>query len=177
MFLPRNFVLAACLGIASWAHAGPDVQVGFSPEGSARQLVLETIGGARHRIQMLAYAFQAPDVVQALVDARNRGVQVQVVVDRKRNRNKPSQQAMDFVTRHGVELRTNSHYHIHHDKTIIVDGETVQTGSFNYAPSAETANSENVVVIRGMPEVASRYLAHWQSRWDSAKPYAATLRE
>ena len=38
--------------------------------------------------------------------------------------------------------------------SVIVDGQTVQTGSFNFAPSAETANSENVVVIRGMPEVA-----------------------
>jgi phosphatidylserine/phosphatidylglycerophosphate/cardiolipin synthase-like enzyme len=170
--------LAAGLGLIPFgAHADPSVQVGFSPEGSARQLVLETIGGARDRIQMLAYAFQAPDIMQALVEASKRGVSVQVVVDKKRNLNKPSKKAMDFAVRGGVQLRTNDHYHIHHDKTIIVDGETVQTGSFNYAPSAETLNSENVVVIRGMPEVARQYVAHWQSRWDLGQPYTVPDRK
>lgn len=169
----RSFAAAALLTLSCLAHAEPSVEVGFSPEGSARQLVLKTIGGAQHSIQMLAYAFQAPDIAQALVDAKKRGVEVRIVVDHKRNRNKPSKAAMDLVTGNGVELRTNSHYHIHHDKAIIVDGHTVETGSFNFAPSAETMNSENVVVIRGMPDVARQYLAHWQSRWDQGKPYPA----
>lgn len=171
--LIRRAVLAALLGASFALSAEPKVQVGFSPEGSARELVLETIGGAKQSIQMLAYAFQAPDIMQALVEAQKRGVTVRVVVDKKRNQGKASKAAMDFVTRNGVELRTNNHFHIHHDKTIIADGATVQTGSFNYAESAETANSENVLVIRDMPEVSRRYLAHWQSRWDLSSPYAA----
>jgi phosphatidylserine/phosphatidylglycerophosphate/cardiolipin synthase-like enzyme len=109
--------------------------------------------------------------MQALVDAKKRGVDVRVVIDKKRNERKASKKAMDFVTRNGVELRTNDHFHIHHDKTIIVDGKTVETGSFNFAPSAETANSENVVVIHDMPEVTRQYIAHWQSRWDLGVPY------
>lgn len=169
----RCFVLAAVLSISPFAHAEPSIQVGFSPEGSARKLVLETMGSAQHSIQMLAYAFQAPDIMQALVDARHRGVEVRVVIDKKRNQGKASKAAMDLVTRNGVELRTNEHFHIHHDKTIIVDGNTVETGSFNFALSAETVNSENVVVIRDMPEVSRQYLAHWQSRWDLGKPYPA----
>lgn len=165
--------LTALAALPSLAHAEPDIRVGFSPEGSARQLVLETIGSAQRSIQILAYAFQAPDIMQALVDAKQRGVEVRVVVDKKRNQNKTSRKAMDFVARHGVELlRTNDHFHIHHDKTVIVDGETVETGSFNFAPSAETLNSENVVVIRNAPEVARQYLAHWQSRWNLGQPYA-----
>lgn len=167
----RCAALAALLALAPTSQAQPSVQVGFSPEGSARQLVLETIASAQQSIQMLAYAFQAPDIAQALADAQQRGVQVRVVVDKRRNENKPSQKAMDLVLRHGVALRTNDRFHLHHDKTIIVDGHTVETGSFNFAPSAETANSENVVVLRGMPEVARQYLAHWQSRWDGGVPY------
>lgn len=169
----RSIALAALIGLPCMSYAQPNVQVGFSPEGSAQKLVLETIGNAKQSIQMLAYAFQAPDIAQALVDAEKRGVEVRVVVDKKRNRNKPSKKAMDFVTRYGVELRTNDHYHIHHDKTLIVDGNTVQTGSFNYAPSAEKVNSENVVVIRDMPEVSRQYVEHWQSRWNLGKPYPA----
>jgi len=175
----QRLALAALLALSPLVNAEavaetaaePDIEVGFSPEGSARELVLRTIASAQHSIQMLAYSFQAPDITQALVDAKQRGVQVRVVIDKKRNLGKTSKAAMDFVTRHGIELRTNDRFHIHHDKTIIVDGHTVETGSFNFAPSAETVNSENVVVIRGMPQVARQYVEHWQSRWDSGVPY------
>ena len=109
--------------------------------------------------------------MQALVAAKNRSVKGRVVVDKKRNKGKTSKKAMVFVTSNGVDSRTNDHFHIHHDKVIIVDGSTAETGSFNFAPSAETANSEKVVVIRDMPEVAKQYIAHWQPRWDLGKPY------
>lgn len=165
--------LTLLIGLPWLAHAEPSVQVGFSPEGSARQLVLDTIDGARQSIQMLAYAFQSKDIAQALMRAHDRGVEVRVVVDKKRNAVNASLAVMDTVSRHGIALRTNDHFHLHHDKAIIVDGHTVETGSFNFAPSAETRNSENVVVIKGMPEVAQQYLAHWQSRWDLGKPYVA----
>lgn len=171
MSIFRKLALTALLSIPVLVQAEPSVQVGFSPEGSAQKLVLETIASSQQDIQILAYAFQAPDIIQALVAAKSRGVNVRVVVDKERNKGKTSKKAMDVVTSNGIELRTNDHFHIHHDKVIIVDGSTVETGSFNFAPSAETANSENVVVIRDMPEIAKQYLAHWQSRWDLGKPY------
>jgi len=167
----RIISLAAMLSFCSAVQAAPGIEVGFSPEGSARALVLKVIGEARRSVQILAYAFQAQDVADALVAAKKRGVAVRVVVDKDRNTGKASLAAMDFVTRNGVELRTNGRFHLHHDKTIIVDGGTVQTGSFNYVPSAETKNSENVVVIRDMPDIAARFLSHWQSRWDGGVPY------
>lgn len=167
----QSAALVILLGISAVSHADPSVQVGFSPEGSARKLVLETIGSAKHSIQMLAYALQAPDIAQALVDAKNRGVNVRIVVDKKRNLGKVSIVAMDLMALNAIELRTNEHFHLHHDKTIIVDGNTVETGSFNFARSAEMVNSENVVVIRDMPEVSRQYIAHWQSRWDLGEPY------
>jgi len=169
--MPTVRLLLLLLAIPALSQAAPQVEVGFSPEGSARALVLQTIGSAKHSIHMLAYAFQAPDIAQALVDASRRGVRVQVVVDKQRNLGAASRAAMDLVTGQGVELRTNDRYHLHHDKTFIVDEHTVETGSFNFAVSAETVNSENVLVLRNAPEVARQYLAHWQSRWDQGEAY------
>lgn len=63
-----------------------------------------------------------------------------------------SKAAMLYVANNGVKLRIDGHYHIQHDK-MIVDKQTVETGSFNFAPSAETENSENVIVIRGCPKL------------------------
>lgn len=148
------------------AAAAPSVQVGFSPEGSALQLVLKTIESAQHEIRLMGYSFTSPEVVSALVRAKRRGVDVRIVLDEKGNRSKASQAAMNVVVNAGIPLRTNGRYAIMHDKVIIVDNHTVEAGSFNYTRSAASRNSENVLVINEVPEVAQTYLQHWQSRWD-----------
>lgn len=55
-----------------------------------------------------------------------------------------------------------------------MDGHTVETGSFNYTRAGSRRNSENVLVIREMPEVAGSYLAHWQSRWNEGTVWKPT---
>lgn len=49
----------------------PSVKVGFSPEGSASALVLDTINSAESSIRMMAYSFTDPDVMHALAKAKN----------------------------------------------------------------------------------------------------------
>ncbi|WP_336709096.1 MULTISPECIES: phospholipase D family nuclease [unclassified Cedecea] len=148
------------------AAAASSVQFGFSPEGSALQLVLKTIESAQQEIRLMGYSFTSPEVVSALVRAKHRGVDVKIVLDEKGNRSKASQAAMNVVVSAGIPLRTNGRYAIMHDKVIIVDNHTVEAGSFNYTRSAASRNSENVLVINEVPEVAQTYLQHWQSRWD-----------
>lgn len=157
-----------CLSLCSLqsAVAAPSVQAGFSPEGSALQLVLKTIESAQQEIRLMGYSFTSPEVVSALVRAKRRGVDVRIVLDEKGNRSKASQAAMNIAVNAGIPLRTNGRYTIMHDKVIIVDNHTVEAGSFNYTRSAASRNSENVLVINEVPEVAQTYLQHWQSRWD-----------
>ena len=142
------------------------IETGYSPEGTALQLVLKTINSAQQEILLMGYSFTSPEVVSALVRAKHRGVDVKIVLDEKGNRSKASQAAMNVVVNAGIPLRTNGHYAIMHDKVIIVDNHTVESGSFNMTRSASSRNSENVLVINDVPEVAQTYLQHWQSRWD-----------
>ncbi|WP_413676710.1 phospholipase D family protein [Pantoea dispersa] len=156
-----------CLTFSAAALADtPAIDVGFSPEGSAQQLVLRTLDSARESIRLMGYSFTSPEVVRALVAARRRGVDVRVVVDDKGNRSKASQAALNVLANAGIPLRTNGQYKIMHDKVIVTDGQNVETGSFNYTRSAAESNSENVLVVRGVPALAQTYLAHWQSQWD-----------
>jgi phosphatidylserine/phosphatidylglycerophosphate/cardiolipin synthase-like enzyme len=62
---------AACV-----APDGPAIGTGFSPEGSAERLVLKAICTARHSVHLSAYSFTSPAIVQALIDAHRRGVDV-----------------------------------------------------------------------------------------------------
>ncbi|MCU6668749.1 phospholipase D family protein [Enterobacteriaceae bacterium H4N4] len=162
------------LMISASSYAAPSIEVGFSPEGSAQKRVLETINNAHSSIQMMAYAFQAKDITAALDAAEQRGVKVQVVIDKRRNTGPVSLAAMRDIARHGVALRIDGHYHIQHDKMMIVDGTTLETGSFNYAKSAEYSNSENVLIIKNMPDVVAQYQAHFASRWTISQPFTLT---
>jgi phosphatidylserine/phosphatidylglycerophosphate/cardiolipin synthase-like enzyme len=44
-------------------------------------------------------------------------------------------------------MRMDYRYAISHDKFIVVDGETVEEGSFNYNVAAESKNSKSVLVL------------------------------
>ncbi|UZB34965.1 phospholipase D family nuclease [Erwinia amylovora] len=156
------------------AVAAPSIDAGFSPEGSAQQLVLRTLDDARESIRLMGYSFTSPDVVKSLVAAKRRGVDVRVVVDDRGNRSRASQSAMNVVVNAGIPLRTNGQYKIMHDKVIITDGQNVQLGSYNYTRSAAESNSENALVVREVPALAQTYLAHWQSRWDGGKDWQST---
>jgi len=162
-----TIAIAVCLTFSAAASADtPSLDVGFSPEGSAQQLVLRTLDDAQESIRLMGYSFTSPEIVKSLVAARQRGVDVRVVVDDRGNRSKASQAAMNVVVNAGIPLRTNSQYEIMHDKVIITDGQNVELGSFNYTRSAAESNSENALVVRGVPALAQTYLTHWQSRWE-----------
>jgi phosphatidylserine/phosphatidylglycerophosphate/cardiolipin synthase-like enzyme len=61
------------------------IETGFSPEGTALQLVLKTITTAQQEIRLMGYSFTSPEVAGALVRAKQRGVDVKVVLDHKAN--------------------------------------------------------------------------------------------
>ena len=167
-----TITIAVCLTFSAAASAGsPSLDVGFSPEGSALQLVIRTIDDARESIRLMGYSFTSPEIVRALVAAKRRGVDVRVVVDDKGNHSKASQAEMNIIVNADIPLRTNSQYRIMHDKVIITDGQNVELGSFNYTRSAAESNSENALVVRGVPALAQTYLTHWQSRWDEGSDW------
>lgn len=155
-------------------QAAPSVQTGFSPEGTAQQLVLTVIGEAQRDIRLMGYAFTSPEVTRALIRAHRRGVGVWVVVDAQANQNGAGRAVLNLLANAGVNVRTVNTYKILHDKLIVVDGVTTETGSFNFCRSANRANSENVVVLRDMQEVAQQYLTHWQSRWAQGQDWQST---
>lgn len=52
---------------------------------------------------------------------------------------------------------------------MIVDGLTIQLGSFNYTKSAEESNAENVLVVSNNYALVTAYLNQWQKFWSESK--------
>jgi phosphatidylserine/phosphatidylglycerophosphate/cardiolipin synthase-like enzyme len=70
---------------------------------------------------------------------------------------------------HHIPVRLNDRYAIMHDKFMVIDGHTVELGSFNYTAAAEHKNAENVLVLHNAPEIAARYVVQWQAIWEGGE--------
>jgi phosphatidylserine/phosphatidylglycerophosphate/cardiolipin synthase-like enzyme len=168
--------------LASAGQAGVTVpaegktEIAFSPNEGAEQLVVKVIDSAKSEIRMLTYSFTSRPIAQALLRAKKRGVDVKVVVDHKNNlqedRTGKSRAVLDTLVNAGIEVKTISVYAIHHDKVIIVDQKTLQTGSMNYSSSGESRNSENVIVLWDARQAAQAYLTHFNRNYNQAAAYA-----
>lgn len=151
------------------------LEVAFSPDEGAQALVLKVINTSKTEIHMLAYSFTSAPVVQALLDAKKRGVDIKLVVDDKNNlsenRNGKARAALSALANAGIDVRTIVIYPIHHDKVIISDQQTVELGSFNYSDAAAHKNSENVLVNWNNPQLAKTYETHFQRNYRRSTTY------
>jgi phosphatidylserine/phosphatidylglycerophosphate/cardiolipin synthase-like enzyme len=68
-----------------------------------------------------------------------------------------------------IPVRQDGNPSFMHHKVIIVDAETVITGSLNFSDSADTSNDENVVVLQN-ERIAAKYLEEFNRLWKDAAP-------
>jgi phosphatidylserine/phosphatidylglycerophosphate/cardiolipin synthase-like enzyme len=164
-------------GVAARVEATGNIEVAFSPDEGAEGLVVKVIDSARNSIRMLAYNFTSRPVVEALIRARRRGVDVILVADEKANtsedRSGKARAALSALAEAGGNVRLIGVYAIAHDKQITVDASTVETGSFNFSAAAAHQNSENVMVNWNNPPLAEVYLKHFDRNYHQAVQYQA----
>lgn len=149
--------------------AAGTVEVAFSPNGGGAAMIVKAIGEAKKSVKVQAYSFTNADIAKALVEAKKRGVDVRIVLDKSQETEKYS--SATFFVNSGLPVRIDDDFAIAHSKVMIIDEETVITGSFNFTKAAEEKNGENVLVMRGNKELAALYLQNWQWRWDASETY------
>ena len=119
-------------------------------------------------ILVQAYSFTSAPIAKALLNAHKRGVQVQVILDKSQRTEKYS--SADFLANQGVPTMIDAQHAISHNKVMIIDGETVLTGSFNFTKAAQEKNAENLLIIRD-PALAAQYTQNWQAHAQHSQPY------
>ncbi len=136
-------------------HTPFSAEVHFSPKGGCTETVVRELAAARHVIQVLAYSFSSKPIAQALVDAKLRGVHVEIVLDHSNEAESYSD--LHFFLEQGLTPVIDPHHAIAHNKVMIIDNRTLVTGSFNFTHQAEAENAENLLVIKGHPELLKAY--------------------
>jgi phosphatidylserine/phosphatidylglycerophosphate/cardiolipin synthase-like enzyme len=76
-----------------------------------------------------------------------------------------------FLYNSGIPTRIGTAHAIAHNKIMIIDGETVITGSFNFTKAAEEKNAENLLVIRNTVW-ATKYIENWKAHADHSESYS-----
>jgi phosphatidylserine/phosphatidylglycerophosphate/cardiolipin synthase-like enzyme len=138
----------------SW-HSPPFHQVLFSPKGGCTEAVVRELGHARHEILVLAYSFTSKPIAQALVEAKMRGVHIEIVLDHSNEHEAYSD--LRFFLEQGLVPLIDPHHAIAHNKVMIIDKRTLITGSFNFTHNAEHDNAENLLVLKGYPDLVQAY--------------------
>ena len=115
-----------------------------------------------------AYSFTSAPIAKALLSAHKRGVKVEVILDKSQRKEKYS--SADFLAHAGIRTLIDSAHAIAHNKVMVIDGEIVITGSFNFTKAAEEKNAENLLVIRDKA-LAEKYIRNWQEHEGNSEPY------
>jgi TonB family protein len=146
----------------------PGWEVYFSPNGGCTEAIIKELNKAKTTILVQAYHFSSEPIAKALLDAHKKGGKVEVILDKSQKAEKYS--AADFFANSGIPTKIDSAHNTAHNKIIIIDDETVITGSFNFTKNAEEKNAENLLVIRDK-KLAERYVKNWQEHEKHSETY------
>lgn len=135
------------------------IDVCFSPRGNCTAAIIKELNSAKHTILVQAYSFTSAPIAAALVTAHKRSVSVQVILDKSQK--KAGYSSATFLSNSGIQTYIDYAHAIAHNKVMIIDDETVITGSFNFTKAAEEKNAENLLIIKS-PDLAKLYKNNWQ---------------
>lgn len=125
---------------------GTRIETLFSPDDGTADRIIDLIQQAQERIVFMAYSFTSDDIADAMLERANAGVTVSGVFEE-------SQYYANIGTEYdrlydaGLEVRLDGNSRNMHHKVIIIDGEVLILGSYNFSGSAEIRNDENTLII------------------------------
>jgi phosphatidylserine/phosphatidylglycerophosphate/cardiolipin synthase-like enzyme len=160
-------VLAANAPIlpASSVASGAAIAVCFAPEEDCAAFAVRAINNAEREILVGAYGLTTGSgIVEALVRAKERGVDVRLIADRTTPCERES--GIEPLAAAGVPVWIDAQARI---ATMVIDGVVTLTGSMNWTRGA-AVNSEDLNLISS-PAVAAAYAGHWRDRLAVSSPF------
>ena len=137
-------------------------------QNSVEGRLVEKINAAQNSIHIAAFEFDLIPVAEALIAARNRGVDVRWVTDDEHGLEadeEPGRGQFAMLQQAGIEVRADTRSALMHNKFWIFDAQTVWTGSTNITESAIFKQDNNTIVIHS-PVVAAMFEREFQEMWD-----------
>ena len=148
---------------------GAAISVCFAPEEDCAGFAAQAIDRARSQILVNAYNLTTgAGIVEALVRARARGVDVRLIADKRTPCERNT--GIDALAAAGTPIWIDRAVPIAHAKTMVIDGALTLMGSYNWTRNA-ARNSEDLNLVASRA-VAAAYAAQWRSRLAVSVPFA-----
>lgn len=146
---------------------GTPVQVLFAPEDDVLDHLVPLVQGAQHSVRFMAFSFTHDGLESAMLERAQAGVKVEGIVETRGSETKYS--ALGGLFCGGLSVRQDGNPGTFHHKVLIIDDETVVTGSLNFSDNADESNDENVVIVSN-GDIAALYVQEFERRWAEAAP-------
>jgi len=130
--------------------------------------LIDKINAAQASIHIASFEFDLTPVAEALIAAKQRGVDVRWMTDNEHGLEadeEPGHGQFAMLEDAGIEVRDDGRSALMHNKFWIFDGQLVWTGSTNITVNGIFKQNNNVIVIRST-KLAEIYEREFQEMWD-----------
>ena len=136
------------------------IAIRYSPHGGAIEAVISTLDRAEQWIILAMYSLTHSDIVDAIIAARWRGVEVAIKLDKLQSAGASQSAAIAQLQSAGVIVEVSNQSRQLHDKFAVIDARWIITGSFNWTANAENRNRENLLIL-DCPDLAWSFTSEW----------------
>ena len=147
----------------------PSITVLFTPGDDCIQAIVDELDAARRSVHVQAYVLTSDPIGRALIAAKKRGLDVRVIFGSGSARGEGSE--AERLLAEKVIVLVDGFHRYAHNKIMIIDRSVVITGSFNFSEKAQEENAENMLIIKGHPDVARRFNQNWAVHAKHSLPY------
>lgn len=157
--------------LTSATQSVPSSDLSFITEPTAGiQPIISAINSAQTSIKLVMYQLEDNSVEQALVQANQRGVIVQVLLNEGYygEQSKDNEAAYSYLVNNGVSVHwTPNYFALTHQKTMLIDNHSAYILTFNFTPQYYASSRDFGVVDTDSNDVnaiAATFTADWNNQ-------------
>jgi len=138
---------------------GQEVEVWLLPDFQNKALtkILDLINSASHSLQIAMFTFTHPVLTQALINAKNRGVDVKLAIDFQSKKN-TSNKVIKRLKKENVDILFNHDIKLCHHKYILLDNKTLICGSANWTKAAFNKNYDCFLILHNLDNKQKEFM-------------------
>ncbi|MBU3161146.1 phospholipase D family protein [Clostridium frigoris] len=138
--------------------------------GDLDKQMIKVIDTSVDTLDIAIYTITLPNVVDAIISSKKRGVIVRILTDSKTCVYASVGEQLNRLKLLGIPVKINTHYGYMHLKVTIADSKIITTGSYNYTGSATNNHDENLVIISN-EKIAKDYRHEFNIMWNDTYNY------
>jgi len=134
----------------SLSIGGQQIEMWFLPDNrDAIPYLKSMINSAQKTVKVAMFTFTRQDLANAIIEAKNRGVKAEVVVDHHSAKG-ASAHVVKLLKDNGVDISISQGGPLFHHKFLYIDNQTLVNGSANWTKAAFSQNDDCFLVFHDL---------------------------